>query len=111
MSSWLPKALGGQSREEKQADEAKAWREGYLGTGDENFKHSREAGEDNGHFKLTEVRQRPKQADRGGSRLVRLPKGHYEEAPQVRYTFGEDRLKSWRFILMTVSDRERLEVL
>lgn len=83
MSSWLPSFAGGKSREQQQADEAKSWRESYLGTGDEHFTHSRDPAEDSGHFKLSEVRQKPKQADRGGSRLVRLPKGHYQEAPQV----------------------------
>lgn len=84
MSSWLPSFGGkGQSKEEKQAEEAKAWREGTLGTGDEFFTHSRQPDQDNGTFKLTDVRQRPKQADRGGSRLVRLPKGAYEQPPEL----------------------------
>jgi len=55
-----------------------------LGSGDEFFTHSRDPSEDKGVFKLTDVRKRPKQADRGGSRLVRLPKGAYEEPPEVR---------------------------
>lgn len=84
MSSWLPSFGRGQSREQKQAEEAKAWREGTLGTGDEFFTHSRQPDQDNGIFKLTDVRKRPKQADRGGSRLVRLPKGAYEQPPEVK---------------------------
>lgn len=72
--------------QEKQAEDAKQWSEGFLGTGDEGFFHSREATQDEGVFKLSEVRARPKQADRGGSRLVRLPKGNYEQAPQVSPT-------------------------
>jgi hypothetical protein len=96
MSSWLPSFGGGKgggdsvSWEQKQENEAKQWREGTLGTGDEFFTHSREAGEDTGSFKVTDVRPRPKQADRGASRLVRLPKGYYQEAPVVR------TMSSWR---------------
>ena len=82
MTSWIP-GFGGKSKEEKQADEAKAWHESHLGTGDEFFTHTRSAVEDSGSFKLTDVRPRPKHADRGGSRLVKIPKGKYEKPPQV----------------------------
>ena len=81
MSGWFN--FGGGSAEEQQAEQAKSWKATYLGTGDEGFKHLREAVDDNGVFSLSEVRQKPKQADRGGSRLVRLPKGNYDTAPQV----------------------------
>ena len=83
MSRWIPGFGGGKSKEEKQAEEVKQWREGTLGTGDEFFTHSRQPDEDNGVFKLSDVRKRPKQADRGCSRLVRLPKGAYSEPPEV----------------------------
>jgi hypothetical protein len=82
MTSWIP-GFGGKSKKEKQADEAKAWHESHLGTGDEFFTHTRSAVEDSGSFKLTDVRPRPKEADRGGSRLVKIPKGKYEKPPQV----------------------------
>jgi len=82
MTSWIP-GFGGKSKEEKQADEAKAWHESHLGTGDEFFTHTRSAVEDSGSFKLTDVRPRPKDADRGGSRLVKIPKGKYDKPPQV----------------------------
>ena len=82
MTSWIPGF--GKSKEEKQADEAKAWHESHLGTGDEFFTHTRSAVEDSGSFKLTDVRPRPKEADRGGSRLIKIPKGKYEKPPQVR---------------------------
>lgn len=93
MTSWIP-GFGGKSKEEKQADEAKAWHESHLGTGDEFFTHTRSAVEDSGSFKLTDVRPRPKQADRGGSRLVKIPKGKYEKPPQVRDT---QCYVSWQF--------------
>lgn len=83
MTSWIP-GFGGKSKEEKQADEAKAWHESHLGTGDEFFTHTRSAVEDSGSFKVTDVRPRPKEADRGGSRLVKIAKGKYEKPPQVR---------------------------
>lgn len=87
MSSWLPSfgRGGGNSQEE----EAKQWREGTLGSGEEFFTHSRDPDQDNGSFKVTDVRKRPKQADRGASRLVRLPKGAYDEPPVVRATRPE----------------------
>ncbi|KAK6440776.1 hypothetical protein LTR95_003000 [Oleoguttula sp. CCFEE 5521] len=80
MSSWMPSFGGGGKGQE---EEAKQWREGTLGTGDEFFTHSRDPGEDNGHFKVSDVRPKPKTADRGASRLVRLPKGHYEKPPVI----------------------------
>jgi hypothetical protein len=83
MTSWIPGFGGGKSKEEKQAEEAKEWHESHLGTGDEFFTHSRSAVEDTGSFKVTDVRPRPKEADRGGARLVRIPKGKYEKPPQV----------------------------
>lgn len=86
MTSWIP-GFGGRSSgvswEQKKEDEAKAWHEGHLGTGDEFFTHSRSAVEDTGVFKVTDVRDRPKEADRGGARLVRIQKGKYEKPPQV----------------------------
>lgn len=89
MSSWIPGFGGGKSKEEKQADEAKQWHESHLGTGDEFFTHSRSTGDDTGSFKLTDLRPRPKEADRGGARLVRIPKGKYEKPPQARDTACE----------------------
>jgi hypothetical protein len=83
MSSWLP-SFGGSGGKGGQEEEAKQWRQGTLGTGDECFTHSRDPDQDNGSFKVTDVRKRPDKADRGASRLVRLPKGAYEEPPVVR---------------------------
>ena len=83
MTSWIPGFGCGKSKEEKYADEAKAWHESHLGTGDDFFTHSRSAVEDSGSFKVTEIRPRPKEADRGASRLVKIAKGKYEKPPQV----------------------------
>jgi hypothetical protein len=85
MTSWIPGFGGGKSKEEKQAEEAKQWHESHLGTGDEFFTHSRSAVDDTGSFKVSDVRPRPKEADRGGSRLVRVAKGKYEKPPQVSH--------------------------
>lgn len=86
MTSWIP-GFGGKSSglswEQKQEQEAKQWHESHLGTGDEFFTHSRSPAEDSGVFKVTDVRPRPKEADRGGARLIRIPKGKYEKPPQV----------------------------
>jgi len=89
MSSWLP-SFGG-SGQQGQEEEAKQWREGTLGSGEEFFTHSRDPDQDNGSFKVTDVRKRPKQADRGASRLVRLPKGAYDEPPVVSPTSKDMR--------------------
>jgi len=83
MTSWIPGFGGGKSKEEQQAEQAKQWHESHLGTGDEFFTHSRSAVEDTGSFKVTDVRPRPKEPDRGGARLVRIPKGKYEKPPQI----------------------------
>jgi hypothetical protein len=88
MTSWIPGFGGGKSKEEKQAEEAKQWHESHLGTGDEFFTHSRSAVDDTGSFKVSDVRPRPKEADRGGSRLVRIAKGKYEKPPQVSRHFN-----------------------
>jgi hypothetical protein len=109
MTSWIPGFGGGKSKEEQQAEQAKEWHESHLGTGDEFFTHSRSAVEDTGSFKVTDVRPRPKEADRGGARLVRIPKGKYEKPPQV----GRD-LQSGALIkhkLTTSTDSERSEIL
>ncbi|KAL1590017.1 hypothetical protein WHR41_01392 [Cladosporium halotolerans] len=86
MTSWIP-GFGGKSSglswEQKQEQEAKQWHESHLGTGDEFFTHSRSPAEDSGVFKVTDVRPRPKEADRGGARLIRIPKGKYEKPPQI----------------------------
>jgi len=55
----------------------------HLGEGDQGFTHLSEPIPDNGGFALGAVRQRPEQPDRGGSRIVALPKGRYEKPPQV----------------------------
>ncbi|KAK5127175.1 hypothetical protein LTR85_008536 [Meristemomyces frigidus] len=56
---------------------------GRLGDGDEGFTHLSEAGPDNGVFALSECRERPDHADRGGSRVVRLRKSQYDASPQL----------------------------
>jgi hypothetical protein len=85
MTSWIPGFGGGKSKEEQQAEEAKEWHESHLGSGEEFFTHSRSPVADTGSFKVTDVRPRPKEADRGGARLVRMPKGKYEKPPQVSH--------------------------
>lgn len=54
-----------------------------LEDGAAGFTHLPEAGPDKGVFALSELRERSGKADRGGSRIIALPKGNYLAPPQV----------------------------
>ena len=55
----------------------------YLKEGDVGFTHLAEPGPDTGSFAVSEVRERPEQADRGASRITKIPHGQYQDTPQV----------------------------
>ncbi|KAF2170199.1 hypothetical protein M409DRAFT_64534 [Zasmidium cellare ATCC 36951] len=55
----------------------------FLDDGTQGFTHVKDAGPDNGTFALSEVREDTRQADRGGSRIIALPKDRYQKPPQL----------------------------
>ena len=63
----------------------------FLDEGTQGFTHSNDAGPDNGTFSLAEVREDKRQADRGGSRIIALPKARYQKPPQVSRVAGGDK--------------------
>ncbi|KAK5129601.1 hypothetical protein LTR08_003032 [Meristemomyces frigidus] len=81
MTSWLPSVpwFSKQSKPEKAQDT----NTGLLSDSDPGFTHLSNAGPDKGFFALSDVRERPEKADRGGSRVIALPKGRYEAPPQL----------------------------
>ncbi|KAK5719090.1 hypothetical protein LTR15_007613 [Elasticomyces elasticus] len=50
---------------------------------DVGFTHLTDEHPDTGVFRLSDVRPRPGQADRGGSCIMRIPKGRYEDVPSL----------------------------
>ncbi|KAI7375689.1 hypothetical protein KC336_g19954, partial [Hortaea werneckii] len=71
MASWL---FGWGKGKQKQ--------KAYLEDGDSGFHHASEPGQDHGSFAVSEVRERPEEADRGASRIVKIPSGQYQSLPQ-----------------------------
>ncbi|KAI6815711.1 hypothetical protein KC340_g15440 [Hortaea werneckii] len=71
MASWL---FGWGKGKQKQ--------KAYLGDGDPGFHHVSEPSQDHGSFAVSEARERPEEADRGASRIVKIPSGQYQALPQ-----------------------------
>lgn len=62
----------------------------FLDEGAQGFTHVDDAGVDKGIFSLTDIRTDTRQADRGGSRIIALPKNRYQKPPQVSCLNGTD---------------------
>lgn len=83
MSSWF---FGRGKQTSKSKDDSMAGLSNpnlFLDEGTQGFTHLKDAGPDNGTFALSEVREDTRQADRGGSRIIALPKDRYQKPPQV----------------------------
>lgn len=55
----------------------------FLDEGTTGFTHLKDVGADKGIFAVGEVREDTRQADRGGSRIIALPRDRYQKPPQV----------------------------